>query len=381
MLDLVQEESRYDRQERITWWDQAQLLNSSVLVVGAGALGNEIVKNLCLVGVGNIHVLDMDRIELSNLARCSLFRDADEGKFKAEVLAGAGMHINPDVKITFDTCTVQQFGSGKIAEFDVIIAGLDNLEARLWVNYHARRAGRTWVDGAIEGLQGLVRVFTPEGPCLECTLGESDHKNLSHRRSCALLTPDELISGKVPTNATSASIVAAFEVQETIKLLVGRQDLLAIRNQVWRFEGETMQTSLMGYFEDEYCQAHFTYPEIEQPIAFESDWVFQVLKNVGTPDSEVLAIDFEDNVIEISSCADCNPGAATVVGLQSVLPTGAGRCDVCHTELSASTFTSISPESLAKLPASGSWIWPESEIVTLRTQDRTFHVPLTRSQA
>ena len=108
--------------------------------------------------------------------------------------------------------------------------------------------------------------------------------------------------------------------------------------------------------------------------------MFQVLVNAGTPDSEVLAIDFEDNVIEISSCAGCNPDAAPVVGLQSVLPTGAGRCDVCHTELSASTFTSISPESLAKLPNSNSWFWPESEIVTLRTSERTFHVPLTRSQ-
>lgn len=381
MLDLVQEESRYDRQERITWWDQAQLLKSNVLVVGAGALGNEIVKNLCLVGVGNIHVIDMDRIELSNLARCSLFRDADEGKFKAEVLATAGMHINPDVRITFDTCSVQQFGSGKIAEFDVIIAGLDNLEARLWVNYHSRRAGRTWIDGAIEGLQGLVRVFTPEGPCLECTLGESDHKNLSHRRSCALLTPDELISGKVPTNSTSASIVAAFEVQETIKLLVGREDLLAIRNQVWRFEGETMQTSLMGYFEDEYCQAHFTYSEIEEPVVFESDWIAKFARKVGIAESEILAIDFEDNVIEISACSSCNSDASKVVGLQAVLPIGAGRCEICRQELSASTFTSISPEGLANHPEVSNWFWPESEIVTLRTQNRTFHVPLTRSEA
>lgn len=381
MLDLLEQESRYDRQERITWWDQSQLLNSKVLVIGAGALGNEIVKNLCLVGVGTVHVIDMDKIELSNLARCSLFRDTDEGNFKAEVLALAGMQINPDVTISFDTCSIQQFGSGKLSEFDVIIAGLDNLEARLWVNYHARRAGRTWIDGAIEGLQGLVRVFTPLGPCLECTLGESDRQNLAHRRSCALLTPDELTSGKVPTNSTSASIVAAFEVQEAIKILVGRQDLLAIRNKVWRFDGETMQTSLMGYFEDENCQAHFTFDRIEPATAIGTNWIARVLASAGMQESEAIAIDFEDNVIVVSACESCNQGSSKIVGLQCVLPLGVGICNACRADLTVSTFVSISPQELSKMPAFETWYWPESEVVTLRTRDQSFYIPLARNNS
>ncbi|MEY3736775.1 MAG: hypothetical protein RLZZ251_491, partial [Actinomycetota bacterium] len=68
------EEDRYARQTLIKWWDQKALLKSHVLVVGAGALGNEIVKNLALVGVGNISIVDMDHIENSNLARCIFFR-------------------------------------------------------------------------------------------------------------------------------------------------------------------------------------------------------------------------------------------------------------------------------------------------------------------
>jgi adenylyltransferase/sulfurtransferase len=71
-IDLTSE-SPYDRQERITWWNQKKLLASNVLVVGAGALGNEIVKNLVLVGVGNITIVDMDIIEHTNLARCVFF--------------------------------------------------------------------------------------------------------------------------------------------------------------------------------------------------------------------------------------------------------------------------------------------------------------------
>jgi adenylyltransferase/sulfurtransferase len=65
-IDL--KEDRYARQTLITWWDQSALLKSKVLVVGAGALGNEIVKNLALVGVGNISIVDMDHIEMCFLS-------------------------------------------------------------------------------------------------------------------------------------------------------------------------------------------------------------------------------------------------------------------------------------------------------------------------
>ena len=74
MTVFTLDESRYDRQERIWWWDQASLASARVLVVGAGALGNEIVKNLALVGVGHVDVVDMDSIENSNLARCAFLR-------------------------------------------------------------------------------------------------------------------------------------------------------------------------------------------------------------------------------------------------------------------------------------------------------------------
>ena len=71
-IDLTKKD-KYNRQKGITWWDQSALRASHVLVVGAGALGNEIVKNLALVGVGKISIVDMDQIEHTNLARCVFF--------------------------------------------------------------------------------------------------------------------------------------------------------------------------------------------------------------------------------------------------------------------------------------------------------------------
>ena len=93
------ESDRYHRQSLISWWDQDRLAEATVFVVGAGALGNELVKNLTLVGVGHIIVVDMDRIENSNLARCVFFRAEDEGRMKAEVLAERASDLNPDIEV------------------------------------------------------------------------------------------------------------------------------------------------------------------------------------------------------------------------------------------------------------------------------------------
>jgi hypothetical protein len=80
-------DDRYARQRLLTWWDQGVLAASRVLVVGAGALGNEIAKNLALVGVGHLTIIDLDEIERSNLSRCVFFRPGDEGRSKAELAA------------------------------------------------------------------------------------------------------------------------------------------------------------------------------------------------------------------------------------------------------------------------------------------------------
>src|SRR5436853_126669 len=77
------EEDRFHRFRLISWWDQAKLANAKVLVVGAGALGNEIVKNLALLGVGNLLIADLDKIENSNLSRSVLYRASDNGTHKA----------------------------------------------------------------------------------------------------------------------------------------------------------------------------------------------------------------------------------------------------------------------------------------------------------
>src|SRR5258706_15509 len=99
-------ENRFARLEMIGWWDQARLARARVLVVGAGAIGNEVIKNLALLGIGNLVVADMDTVELSNLSRSVLFRESDEGAAKAERAVWAARQIYPELNAQAVVCNV-----------------------------------------------------------------------------------------------------------------------------------------------------------------------------------------------------------------------------------------------------------------------------------
>ncbi|MHC4608611.1 MAG: ThiF family adenylyltransferase [Planctomycetota bacterium] len=201
-------QDRFARFRLISWWDQERLASARFLVVGAGALGNEIVKNCALLGVGRVLLADMDRVEASNLSRSVLFREGDDGRPKAEAAAARAREIHPGLKIEpFVGDVVHALGLGAFRWADVVIGGLDNREARLTLNRSCARFGTPWIDGAIEALTGVARVFRPpSGPCYECSMSEEDWKMLEARRSCALLTRGEMEVGKaLPSSAPSSA--------------------------------------------------------------------------------------------------------------------------------------------------------------------------------
>lgn len=216
--------SRYASHELIPWWSQERVGVATVLVAGAGAIGNEVVKNLALLGCGNIVIYDMDRVEHGNLSRSVLFSQADEGRLKAEVAAEAAMRLNPDVNARWsDVDLVYGLGIGTVQDADVVLGCLDNRLARRSLNEVAIVAGTPWIDAAIEEMNGQVRLFgRGEGACYECLLRESDFHALQTRHSCGLLARQKVVEGKVPTAVTSASLVAAWQVQEALKFLNGQ---------------------------------------------------------------------------------------------------------------------------------------------------------------
>ena len=254
-------EDRYSRFRLIPWWDQSRIAQSRVLVIGAGALGNEILKNLALLGFRNIVVVDSDSIEVTNLSRTVLYRAEDVGELKAVVAARAYCKLAGDARVQpIAANVVHGCGLGLFEWADLILAGLDNREARLWINRAAWKMGRPWIDGAIEGINGVARVFLPgQAPCYECTLGEVDWSILNRRMSCNLLLHRGDSEGKVPTTPTISSIIAGIEVQEAVKLL---HNLPTLAGRGFVFEGLNHSSYTVEYTENPDCMSHYKIPRL-----------------------------------------------------------------------------------------------------------------------
>jgi molybdopterin/thiamine biosynthesis adenylyltransferase/predicted RNA-binding Zn-ribbon protein involved in translation (DUF1610 family) len=339
-IDPRSPEGRFTRFELIGWWDQPRLARARVLVIGAGALGNEIVKNLALLGVGNVFVADRDTVENSNLSRSILFRERDCGRPKADVAAERAREIYPDIRIRpFAGNVVYDLGLGIYRWADVILGGLDNREARVAINSAAARMGKIWIDGAIERLDGVARVFDPAcGPCYECTMNATDWKMLEARRSCALLTRDEMAEGKVPTTPTTASVVAGIQCQEAVKLLHGL-DVIAGKGFV--FDGTWHQSYLVSYTQKADCPAHEPYAPIEildQSIA--ATTAGDLLERIRSDLGPQAVIETNHDLLASLECPACGTDESLWTSLGRVTEQQ-GRCPDCGEHRVPKTFHTI----------------------------------------
>jgi molybdopterin/thiamine biosynthesis adenylyltransferase len=292
-------EDRYSRFRLIPWWDQTKLQTARVLVIGAGALGNEILKNLALLGFERIVVVDLDKIEESNLSRTILYRSSDVGSYKADVAARSVAALAPNAKVKSIVANVMwDCGLGIFAWSDVIIAGLDNREARLWINRCAWKMNRPWIDGAIEGINGIARVFVVgAGPCYECTLGETDWKLLEQRMSCNLLLREANTEGKIATTPTMSSVIAGIEVQEAVKLL---HDLPTLAGSGFVFEGLNHTSYKVAYTANPDCMSHFTFESVTELPRKSSEWTLEDLRQHGAEDLGAKNLGTQDAVVEFS---------------------------------------------------------------------------------
>jgi adenylyltransferase/sulfurtransferase len=333
-------EGRFARFELMGWWDQRRLDRARVLVIGAGALGNEILKNLALLGVGNVFVADRDTVENSNLSRSVLFRAEDCGRPKAEVAAQRALEIYPAMRFRpFQGNVVYDLGLGVYRWADVILGGLDNREARVAINQAAARAGKAWIDGAIERLDGVARVFRPgAGPCYECTMGEVDWKMLEARRSCALLSRREMEQGKVPTTPTTASVIAGIQCQEAVKLLHG---LEVIAGQGFVFDGTRHQSYLVSYARKDDCPSHEAYDPVEElPWRVGETQAGQLLDRVRSDLAPEAVVETNQDLLSGLFCARCRLEEPLFASLGKVTEEQS-RCPRCGADRAPRIFHTI----------------------------------------
>ena len=155
-----------------------------VLVIGAGGLGCELLKDLALLGFAHIDVIDMDTIDETNLNRQFLFRAGDVGKSKAVCAAAAINRRISGVQVTAHHKRIEDKDPSFYEDFHVIVLGLDSIEARSWINDVCcsflefdedskvdQSTIKPLIDGGTEGFKGHARVILPGvSPCFQCTM-------------------------------------------------------------------------------------------------------------------------------------------------------------------------------------------------------------------
>lgn len=260
---------------KLSWFKQKKVSSAHVMVVGCGALGNEVIKNLALFGVGNLVLVDFDEVEYSNLTRSILFTsdDASTNRYKVEAAAESIKKINPNINVTAIVGDISNnVGLGLIRKMNVVVGCLDNRWARYTLNRLCMRAGVPWVDGGINALEGVAKVFIPGKNCYACTLEPSALTELKKHTSCAVAIKRNIESGRVPTTPVVASIIGAVQAQEAMKLIhkeeLASGELTSLCGKMFCYDGASMTVRLVSHQAwDNDCPVHEKWsPVVESPL-------------------------------------------------------------------------------------------------------------------
>ena len=223
------DDDKFDRQKRIIGWDQSKISNATVMVVGAGATGNELIKNLVLTGVGKLVLVDYDIIQKSNLNRCVLFNMGKflENQYKVDAVKDACNMLNPETEIITLKEDLNDIDKNYYKKSNVICSCVDNIEARLQSNNYAYYYGIPFIDSGIDEFYGTVQAVYSEvkdAACMQCGVSGMDLDLMWKKYSC---TGQEIESdngetiGKMATIITTTAIIGGIQSQQVIKFLLG----------------------------------------------------------------------------------------------------------------------------------------------------------------
>jgi len=222
-----------------------RIRDARIMVVGVGALGNEVVKNLVLFNVGHLFLCDFDTVETANLSHSVLFRPGDENRKKVDVARDRIREMNPRIQVTAFGSPLSEIGLGVWREMDVIVGCLDNRGSRVLIDRYCGRAGKDWIDAGLSALvqhggeyrmagllKSVVQKFSPSKGIRyenylqndevraqaenEARLSREASPNWEH---CSDVRAREEKAGRVPTTPTMASLTGAIQAQEAIRML------------------------------------------------------------------------------------------------------------------------------------------------------------------
>jgi adenylyltransferase/sulfurtransferase len=199
---------------------------------------------------------------------------------------------------------VTDLGAGVFRRMDLAIGCLDNRAARLAINRHCWLVNKPWVDGALDGMDGLARVFLPsEGPCYECTLTEADYADLRRRYSCQGVRRAGN-EGLIPTTPTGASLAAALQVELGVRLLHGLEVPIGVELV---YNSSLHELAKIRLRPNEWCLSH----ERAEPLV-ELPWASAAATTLGEIFREAqrvlgagAVLDLDREIVTHLACGDC----------------------------------------------------------------------------
>lgn len=367
-------EDRYSRQRLVPGWDQERLAKARIIVAGAGAIGNEVLKNLALLGAGNLLIVDFDRVEVSNLSRSVLFAETDVGQAKASAATRALKRLNPEICVrALDGDIETDLGLGEIREADLVLGCLDSIYARWVLNRACQKAGRPWIDAGINASVGEIALYRPgHGACYECGMTQQMWRQIHERRSCMLL-PKKMPPRTIPSTATIASLTAALQVNEALAFLHERESLQPGEMVMVSLSPYSLSRCAMSARQD--CLAHDKYvPSIFMDAVPAELSVAELLSRI--PGAVSLELEFD--VVEGWRCANCGFQFKPI--RLSKTSVADSECPECKRQRAPQLTHSIgSSHRLANIPLQELGI-PPCDILRIRTESGNCHVELTRRQ-
>jgi molybdopterin/thiamine biosynthesis adenylyltransferase len=218
--------TRYERNQGTVGWEgQVKLLESTVAIVGCGGLGGWIIEGLARMGVGHLIIIDGDAFEENNLNRQALCTETNLGQLKTEAARERVARVNSATEVTAHPVIADEKSMREmLASADVVVDALDTLPTRLVLQKVAQSLGRPVVHGAIGGYIGQVMTVFPGDEGLYAIYGRSD-------------VPERGIEAQLGNPAATPMMVAAWQIQEVVKILLGAGELL--RNRVLFLDAES----------------------------------------------------------------------------------------------------------------------------------------------
>jgi adenylyltransferase/sulfurtransferase len=251
--------SRYSRQiilEEMGVTGQRRLLDSKVLVVGAGGLGSPVSLYLAAAGIGTLGIVDGDRVDLSNLHRQIIHYTQDIGRPKTETAQRTLGAVNPDVNVVpYQTVLTSENAMDIIAGYDLVVNGSDNFPTRYLVNDACVLLGRPLIDASILKWEGQATVFLPGHGCYRC------------------LFPTPPPPGSVPSCAEGgivgavAGFMGTLQATEAVKILLGAGETLA--NRLLLFDALQGDVRTLRWSRNPACPACGDHPTITHLIDYE----------------------------------------------------------------------------------------------------------------